>query len=415
MRSPLGMLGTGRATLAAGQTCPRFPIQLRKRLLRFFGLDPPPPVCARGQDVPECKPVLGGDGLVSRDCAQSGLPPGVPAIADLMAVPYRRAAVSVPGMSMSKASAFDSVLERMYQRSGVDTLPAHLERTNGITASKVHQLDIGVFRVDRSGHGTPLVARLFSAARPYAAAEADLAVLQYLAEKGFPAERPFGDHPLSSHDGQAVLVTEFIKEVPKAKRPPGPIGMIGAMIGRLHGLAVPAAADRPAGALHHFAEGTMADELRAVAGWLDAIEVRARAGGDGALQTLRTAVVTADGGDGLPEAFVHPDPVPKNAIFTASGPVLVDWTSAGRGPRLASMTLVLRSGWAAVPFMRGYASVVTLTEEERERLAGLLFSRALINTVFRVCRDPKTASAAAKKLGVVQRDSERTARELLAV
>jgi sigma54-dependent transcription regulator len=68
-----------------------------------------------------------------------------------------------------------------------------------------------------------------------------------------------------------------------------------------------------------------------------------------------------------------------------------------------------------VPFMRGYASVVTLTEEERERLAGLLFSRALINTVFRVCRDPKTASAAAKKLGVVQRDSERTARELLAV
>ena len=86
-------------------------------------------------------------------------------------------------MSIPKVSAFDSVLERMYQRSGVDTLPAHLERTYGITASKVHQLDIGVFRVDQSGHGTPLVVRLFSVARPYAAAEADLAVLQYLAEK----------------------------------------------------------------------------------------------------------------------------------------------------------------------------------------------------------------------------------------
>ena len=93
MRSPLGMLGTGRATLAAGQTCPRLPIQRGNRLLRFFGLDPPPPVCAHGQDVPERKPVLGGDGLVSRDCVQSGLPHGVPAIADLIAAPCRRVAV----------------------------------------------------------------------------------------------------------------------------------------------------------------------------------------------------------------------------------------------------------------------------------------------------------------------------------
>jgi sigma54-dependent transcription regulator len=79
------------------------------------------------------------------------------------------------------------------------------------------------------------------------------------------------------------------------------------------------------------------------------------------------------------------------------------------------MALVLRSGWAAAPFMRGYAGVVTLTQDERERLAGLLFSRALIHTVFRVCRDPKTASAAAKKLGAVQRESDRTAGQLLAV
>jgi len=107
-------------------------------------------------------------------------------------------------MSVPKASAFGSVLERMYLRAGVNTLPAHLERTYGITVSKVHQLDIGVFRVDQRGHGTPLVVRLFSVARPHAAAEADLAVLQYLAEKGFPAERPFGDHPLSAHHGQAL-------------------------------------------------------------------------------------------------------------------------------------------------------------------------------------------------------------------
>jgi sigma54-dependent transcription regulator len=102
-------------------------------------------------------------------------------------------------------------------------------------------------------------------------------------------------------------------------------------------------------------------------------------------------------------------------IFTADGPVLVDWTSAGRGPRLASVTRVLRSGWAAVPFMRGYARKVSLIDEERDRLAGLLFSRALIDAVFRVCRDPKTVPATAKRLGAVRRQSEERAAALLAV
>lgn len=137
-----------------------------------------------------------------------------------------------------------------------------------------------------------------------------------------------------------------------------------------------------------------------------------RGAGD-AFDTIRTAVVAADGRDGLPEAFVHPDPVPKNAIFTAEGPVLVDWTSAGRGPRLASMTLVLKSGWAAIPFMKGYYSVVSLTDDERDRLPELLFSRQLIDRVFHVCRDPTTAITTAKKLTALRRDSEAKGRNLL--
>jgi Ser/Thr protein kinase RdoA (MazF antagonist) len=309
---------------------------------------------------------------------------------------------------------FEAVLQRMYQRAGVDTLPAHLEKTYGITVAKVSQLDVGVFRVDRE-KGTPLVARLFSAARSHAAAEADLAVLTYLAEVGFPSERPYGDGALTSHEGQSLIVTEFVKQVAKAKRPPYPIVTLGARVGRLHGLAVPAGADRPAGALHHYAEGTMADELRVVAGWLDSIEDRVSDGGTEALDTIRTAVLTADGGDGLPEAFVHPDPVPKNAIFTADGPVLVDWTSAGRGPRLPSMALILRSGWAAVPFLKGYAKRVALTDDERDRLPGLLYSRGLIDLVFRVCLDPANAVTAAKRLAGLRRDCEARAGELALV
>ncbi|MHB2023327.1 MAG: phosphotransferase enzyme family protein [Mycobacteriales bacterium] len=318
-------------------------------------------------------------------------------------------------MKEPSAPSFDAVWRRMYERAGVDTLADHLEETYGFPIRKLQQLDVGVFRVDRTGKRPPWVARLFSAARPHAAAEGDLAVLDYLADIGFPAERPAADHPLTSHEGQAVLVTEFVREAPKSKRPPFPIVTLGRMIGRLHGLSVPTAADRPAGALHHFAEGTMGDELREVAGWLASVESRVPEGCGTAIDVIRTAVVSADGGDGLPQAFVHPDPVPKNAIFTTEGPVLVDWTSAGRGHRLASMTLVLRSRWAAVPFMKGYAREVTLDAAERDHLAGLLFSRALIDVVFRVCLDPTTAAAAAKKLPALRRESEAKARELLVV
>ena len=49
---------------------------------------------------------------------------------------------------------------------------------------------------------------------------------------------------------------------------------------------------------------------------------------------------------------------------------------------------------AVVPFMKGYARVVSLTDDERERLPELLFSRQLIGLVFRVCLDPKTALSA---------------------
>lgn len=322
----------------------------------------------------------------------------------------RAGAATVHTVQTSPSPVFDAVLRRMFTREGVDTLPGHLEKAYGFTVTKMSKLDVGVFRVDRSDKGAPLVARLFSAARPHAAAEGDLAVLRYLAEVGFRAERPFGVG-LTTHAGQSLIVTEFVKEAPRPKRPPYPIVRLGAMIGRLHGLEVPAGADRPSGALHHFAEGTLADELLTVAEWLDSMEVHVPIDGGDTLENIRAAVDAADGGDGLPEAFVHPDPVPKNAVFTADGPVLVDWASAGRGPRLPSMLLVLSSGWAAAPFLKGYARHVPLTDQELDRLPELLFSRQLIRLAFRFCLDPK-APVPAKKLTALRRDCEAKAEAL---
>jgi hypothetical protein len=81
------------------------------------------------------------------------------------------------------------------------------------------------------------------------AAVGDVAVLEQLQATGFPAEPPFAPQPLTAHNGQTVLVTEFVRSASKSTAPTGdPIEALGALVGRLHRSAMPAgAADRPAG------------------------------------------------------------------------------------------------------------------------------------------------------------------------
>jgi Ser/Thr protein kinase RdoA (MazF antagonist) len=303
----------------------------------------------------------------------------------------------------------------MYRRRGTDTLPAHLEAAFGITATRVQQLDVGVFRVDRRP-GTPVVARLFSARRAHEAVLGDLSVLEQLAAAGFPAERPLGAEPVSRHDGQSVLVTHFVRASPKSAWPAGdPVAALGALIGRLHAGAGPAgAADRPARGAAPLRRGQPRRRAQRGRALERDIEPRVAVADLDALAVLRRALDGADDGAGLPEAFVHPDPVPKNTVFTAEGPVLVDWAGAGRGPRLASLALVLRSSWAGPRFMRGYARAVELDAEERVRAAGLLMTRALIDIAFRVCREPARVGQQARGLAVVRRRTAALAAAALA-
>jgi hypothetical protein len=85
------------------------------------------------------------------------------------------------------------------------------------------------------------------------------------------------------------------------------------------------------------------------------------------------------------------------------------------GGILARQILLAQRTWAAVPFMKGYVRKITLTGDERDRLGGLLFSRQLIDLVFRVCRDPESAVSRAKRLPAMHRDCEAKARDILAV
>ena len=69
-----------------------------------------------------------------------------------------------------------------------------------------------------------------------------------------------------------------------------------------------------------------------------------------AFDRLRDAVDRTDDCDDLPHALVHPDFVQANAIPTPDERlVIVDWTGAGRGPRLWSLGFMLWAMELATP------------------------------------------------------------------
>jgi hypothetical protein len=248
--------------------------------------------------------------------------------------------------------AFDRTLRQMYTRVGLEGLCPHLEATYGIAVADVSAIGVGpgdpaALRVDRKD-GPPWVARVFPAGRPAEAAAGDAAVLRHAEAHGFPAERLATDAPLSELHGQSVLVTGFIPSAPPRRAGPLP-GGLGGFQARLHSLPLPSGrARRPAGALHHFAEGTRADEVAAVKTWLDQIEPRVPTPDRRHVHRLRAALDESDAGEGLPEAFIHPDPVPVNMVGTEDGPCLVDWTGAGVGPRAVALEYV-----RVLPFRTG--------------------------------------------------------------
>jgi hypothetical protein len=130
---------------------------------------------------------------------------------------------------------------------------AHLEDEYGIQVSKMSELDQGVFRVSLPV-GPAWVARIFPAARPVSAVGGDAEILRFLAGQRFRAERPAASDPVSELDGQGVLVTEYVDDVPRQQRRDeirrlGGFWTLGVMLGELHTLpaqGAPGAIARPA-------------------------------------------------------------------------------------------------------------------------------------------------------------------------
>jgi methyltransferase (TIGR00027 family) len=291
-----------------------------------------------------------------------------------------------PSVSLAHTARFT---ERMLTRTGVESLPRHLAAVHGVEVRATLELDLGVHRVDLVD-GRRWIARVFPAARPHEAVRGDAALLSWLDQQGFPAERPVGPEPVSVHEGQGVLVTQFVAGSPVGCDAAS-FHRLGRLLGQLHGMVdLPEPARRPGGAWHHAAlDATPAHELAETRALLDAARSRVLPGDVGYHDELAEALAGLDAASDLPHALVHPDLVPGNVLVGEAGDAgdadevtVVDWVGAGQGPRVVSLGCLL---WAAAgtaggaqAAASGYRESVTLEPEELDRLEAAMCLRPVV-------------------------------------
>lgn len=275
---------------------------------------------------------------------------------------------------------------RMSHEPVAERLLDHLRdqyRIDAVAATKISVHNTYVFRIDRND-GDPWVARAFPPARPRAGVEGDAAILRFLEQQNYPAERLAVDAPVSDFDGSAVLVTRFVKGEPL---PDGSVkmGMMADLLGRLHALPLDESVCRPGGASGEdpSREGSPRQDLLAALSFLDAVDTKVAAADRASFEQARDHVRSADDGAGLPEALLHGNLLhaPDHAILTEQGPVAINWKASGRGPRLADFAYLMWGTWldadCIAAAVNAYRQHVELTDDELDRLEAVMGIRPL--------------------------------------
>jgi thiamine kinase-like enzyme len=130
-----------------------------------------------------------------------------------------------------------------------------------------------------------------------------------------------------------------------------------------------------------------------------------------ALKSLSMAVSDIDTCEDLPHCFVHPDMVPLNAIEVEDGSIaMVDWTNAGRGPRLWSIGMSLfaagvRDARLVEKFVSRYVKWSSLEPEELDRLDGAIHARPLTIHAWEVVYGRKTLSESVQTIRFLKKTS----------
>ncbi len=250
------------------------------------------------------------------------------------------------------------------------------------------ELDVDVYRLRCTGNGhegSDLVARVFGPGVARATVDAAAHVLQRLAGTRFPAERCPTDPVLALGGDRHVLVTEYVELSPA----PGPGFVLAWCAGLLSRLATRSAQDLPAGGGWHRLGPTPAREID------QALALGGEVGPS--VAELVDTLAEADDGAELPEALIHADLTPPNAVPQGDqAPVIIDWIGlgavreSGRWPSCCTW----RGPIGAPRALDRYASSVPLSEEERARLPAVMIARPLTLALWAVAHERMTAPQA---------------------
>jgi hypothetical protein len=161
---------------------------------------------------------------------------------------------------------------------------------------------------------------------------------------------------------------------------------LASLLGRLHTLpASGGALARDGGSEEHDGGcfvGRPEQDLAGAMRFLVSVEDAVVAEGRDVFEYLRDHVEHADDAEGLPEAFTHSNFHAWAAVGKPGDLAIVGWAGSGRGPRLPALAWLLVTAAEAGPdfvdaVMRGYGEHVRLTDDERDRLPGVLNMRPL--------------------------------------
>lgn len=226
--------------------------------------------------------------------------------------------------------------------AGLAGVKEHLSDRYGVGVKKLAPLDCGVYRVDRADAST-WVARVFPPARSLDSVEGDAALLSFLEDHDFPAERLADSEAVSVVDGHPTLVTLFVK----GKSPGGTAAVgkwQGDTLGRLHTLPLAKAPRQVGGGWHALSldGGGRAADLAVLSTLLADLRKLVPAGQRPHVDALTRALADIDLCEGLPRTLVHADFGGPNVLKSADGSfTVVDWAGAGRGPRAESVGAVI--------------------------------------------------------------------------
>lgn len=267
--------------------------------------------------------------------------------------------------------------DQIYSSVSPDLIGSHIQERHAVEVSRVDILDLGVFRVDLRS-GPSWVARAFPAVRSDEACKADFEMLDHLQRHSFPAERLTGPDALTRMGDRWVITTELVPGKNRRNDPSATLmRSLGDMVGWLASL--PVGSLSPAGSWHHLAVngGPRATDIEILEELLAEVPGRTAT-----VSALRDELRSLETLDGLPEAPIHPDPCSANVIAAHDrAPVLIDWTGAGRGPRLSAFANLIspcRSMHLVEAAAEGYRKRVTLEQTELERLEAALVTFPMI-------------------------------------